>query len=56
MNYMQLVLHIFILLHLTVGWQMPSAKFLLDLENIYNWKSVVIYLPNNSENWISELK
>ena len=35
---------------------MPSGKFLLDLENIYNWKSIIVYLPDNSEKWIADWK
>ena len=56
MNYMTFVFYIFKLLHLTVGWQIPSAKLLLDLENIYNGKSIVIYLPNDSEKCLAEWK
>ena len=56
MNCLTSVFYIYILLHLTIGWQVPSAKFLLDLEIIYNWKSIIIYLPDNSEKWIADWK
>ena len=49
MNYM--ILLFICIMHSTIGWQIPPAKFLLDLANIHNLKSISIYIPNNFDKW-----
>ena len=45
MNYM--IIFFICIMHSTIGWQIPPAKFLFDFANIHNMKSISIYLPND---------
>ena len=49
------VIILYVFVPLNMGWQIPSAKFLLDFAKLHRRKSIIIYPPHNSEKSMPEL-